>query len=182
MRGRQFVSPVLVRNGTATVLRHIRRPATCGWSKSERTTEMPSTIEVRSLASSATQSFRYHRSIASTCSLSLPSVPCSLSSVSYRVSSSSSRSRNPVSSRHVAVCALGTGFQAQSSRASVCVARSLLATAARTGQSWAASYRASRIFRANSFRVDRAAVDVPECEPPGRSRCGSMIQRSHGLS
>ena len=31
---------------------------------------MPSTMEVRSLASSAIQSFRYQRSIASTCSLS----------------------------------------------------------------------------------------------------------------
>ena len=38
---------------------------------------MPSTIEVRSLASSAIQSFRYQRSIASTCSLS--SLPAPLS-------------------------------------------------------------------------------------------------------
>ena len=54
-------------------------PATCGWSKSERNTLMPSTIDVRSLASSAVQSCRYHRSIASTCSRnSLPAPPPAL--------------------------------------------------------------------------------------------------------
>ena len=45
-------------------------PATSGWSKSERKTLMPSTIEVRSLASSTDQSWTYHRSMASTCSAS----------------------------------------------------------------------------------------------------------------
>ena len=34
-------------------------PATCGWSNSERKTLIPSTIEARSLASSAIQSWRY---------------------------------------------------------------------------------------------------------------------------
>ena len=80
---------------------------------------MPSTIEVRSLGSSAIQSFRYQRSIASTCSLSSLPAPPSLSSVSNGISSSASRSRNPGSSRQVAFSVPATGSQAQSSRGSL---------------------------------------------------------------
>ncbi len=47
-------------------------PATSGWSKRERKTLIPSTIEVRSLASSADQPLSYHRSMASTRSLYSP--------------------------------------------------------------------------------------------------------------
>ena len=55
-------------------------PATSGWSNSERKTLMPSTIEVRSLASSTDQSWTYHRSMASTSSAS--SLPAPTLSVS----------------------------------------------------------------------------------------------------
>ena len=80
---------------------------------------MPSTMEVRSLGSSAIQSFRYQRSIASTCSLSSLPAPPSLSSVSNGTPSSASRFRNPGSSRQVAFSVPATGSQAQSSRGSL---------------------------------------------------------------
>ena len=124
--------------------------ATCGWSNSERKTEMPSTMDVRILGSSASQSFRYQRSMASTCSLSSRPAPPSLSSVSYAISSSASRSRSTGSSRHITLPSPEAGLQTQSFSASGRAIRSLREITACAGHAAATRYWASRIFSAKS--------------------------------
>ena len=75
---------------------------------------MPSAIEVRILTSSAIQTYRYHRSMALTCSLSSRGAPCPAGSVSYETFSFASRSRSPSSSRHAALSVPGTCSQVYS--------------------------------------------------------------------
>ncbi len=110
---------------------------------------MPSTIEVRSLASSAIQSCRYHRSMACTCSAySLPAAP-ETGSVRYSSFNSASSSARSGSRRHATLPAPAIS-QPQSSSACLCAFRSLAAMTARMGHSRRARAFASPIFSANS--------------------------------
>ena len=111
---------------------------------------MPSTIEVRSLASSAIQSFRYQRSIASTWSLSSLPAPLSPSSVSNGILSSASRSRRTGSSRHVTVSSPEVYIQTQSFSASGWPIMSSWEMTTRAGHASATRSLASRILSANS--------------------------------
>ena len=111
------------------------RPATSGWSKSERKTLIPSTIEVRSLASSAIQSLQVPpRSTASTCSAELAARAAPSASSVHSTFSSASRFRRSASRRHAALAGAGHRLPTPTSpSASLCAIRSLRAMTARSG-------------------------------------------------
>ena len=129
---------------------------------------MPSTMEVRSLGSSAIQSFRYQRSIASTCSLSSLPAPPSLSSVSNGISSSASRFAQP--GIEPAGCLLGAGHRLPGP-----VLEGFLVSGEILGRD-DGPHRAEPVGQlagladlpAELLRVDRAAVDVLQRDPAPR--------------
>ena len=118
-----------------------KRLATPGWSKSERKTLIPSTIEVLRFTSSAVQSFRYHRSIAPTVSGSPRPIPWPVAFLAKGIPSSVTRPRSPASRRQVATSPPGAGVRCHRSSAWAtpgCAPRGIKATSgyASSASSW----------------------------------------------